>query len=764
VTIATQLNATATLALGAHSIVLTASDNKPNGSASSAAKALTVQDTTPPQFTGVPQDITQTITTGTGANVTFNPPAATDAVSGNRAVTANPASGSLFPIGTTTVTFSAADAAGNTATATFRVTVVCNGTGCSGSGGGGMNFTIAAFAGNGSYGSSGDGATAVSAMLKQPQGLAADASGNVYISDAEARVIRRVNVQGAINAFAGTGAKGFAGDGASASSAKFNRPSGLAFDAPRNALYVADSGNHRIRRIDLANNTIATVAGNGIGALGANGVATNTSLNYPMGVAVDAAGAVYVADTGNNRLCKISNGQLAVLAGTGDAGNSGDFGAATAAKLNHPMGVAVSSDGNTIYIADTGNHRLRRITGAAIAGFAGTGLAGFSGDGGAAPAANLNAPSGVLLDASGNVYIADADNERIRKVSPSDGKINTIAGNGNAGNAGDGGAATSATLDTPRSIAHASGVIYLADVGNLRVRKLTMGGAANNPPSPAAIANQSLNKSQVLEVALSATDPDNDPVTFSLVPALGFISITGANPAGRTAVLRINPNGANVGSFNVQVQAADDKGGTALTPTFTITVTDPGGPANRPPVAVANALPANVVAQNGSTASVSLDGTQSSDPDGDPLSYSWTDGVQVIATTATASVPLGVGSHSIILTVNDGRGGSNSTAPQTVNVSAPPPSTELTINAVTPPDGRRGQTTTVTVSGTGFTPQCLLTVNGGGVTVTILSVTSTEIRANFAVSSNTQTTTRNVTVTNPGVSSVTKTSAFTIRP
>jgi len=760
-TIANQLSQSVTLALGQHSIVLTASDGKPNGTVSTAAKNVTVQDTTQPVFSNLPADITQTITSGAGANVTFNLPTATDAVSGNRPVTANPASASFFPTGMTTVTFTAADAAGNPGTATFKVTVVCNGTGCSG--GGAMNFNLAAFAGSGLFGSSGDGNAAINAAFKQPHGVAAGATGDVFISDAEARVIRRVNAQGLISAFAGTGAKGFAGDGGAASSARFNHPTGLAFDGPRNALFVADANNHRVRRIDLANNTITTIAGNGVAALGASGAATSTSLNHPMGAAVDASGAVYIADTGNNRVCKVVNGQLTVVAGTGEVGGSGDGGSATAAKLNHPTGVAVSSDGANVFVADTGNNRARKISGGTINAFAGTGASGFGGDGGAAAAATLNAPTDVMLDSSGNLFITDSDNERIRKVSASDAKINTVAGNGNAGNTGDGGAATSATLDTPRGVARDSnGVVYFADAGNLRARKLTMTGPQNNPPVPALVANQSLNKNQVLDVALSATDADNDPVTFSVVPALGFVSIINANPANRTATMRINPAGGNAGVYNVQVQAADDKGGTGLTPAFTITVTDPNAPQNRPPVAVANTLPSSVVAQNGSTAMVALDGTGSSDPDGDPLTFSWTDNGQVIATTATADVPLAIGQHSIVLTVSDGRGGTSSTAPQAVNVTAP--SNELAINTVSPASARRGQTVMVTVTGTGFVSNSILTVNGGGVTVTITSFTSTEINAKFAISSNTSATVRGITVTNPGVASVTKSSAFSILP
>lgn len=782
-TIASQLSAQVQLALGQHLIVLTVSDGKPNGSTSTVGKNVKVQDTTPPVFSNVPADITQIISSGTGTAVTFTLPTATDAVSGNRTVTALPASGSTFPVGTTTVTFSASDAAGNAATATFKVTVNC--TGCNppptptptptptpsptptptppptGSA-----FNIEAAAGNGNFGSSGNGAAANSATFKQPSGIAVDASGNVYIADAEARVIRKVS-GGTITLMAGTGAKGFAGDGGAATSAKFNNPNGLAFHATSNSLYVADTGNHRIRKIDLGSGNISTIAGTGISGLGGNGPATSAWINAPTGVAVDAAGNVYFADTGNNRICKVSSGILTVVAGSGEVGNSGDGANAISAKLNHPTGIAVSSDGATLYIADRGNNRIRKVSGNNITHFAGAsnGTSGYGGDGAAANAAQLNAPSGIALDSGGNLILTDGDNERIRKITASDGLIITIAGTGNAGNSGDSGAANLATIDTPTALAiDGSGNIVFCDSGNLRIRRLTMSGPANNPPVPAPVVNQSLNKSQQLNVALSATDADNDPVTFSLVPSLSFVSITNANPANRTATLFINPANGNVGVYNVQVKAEDSKGGSNLTPAFTITVNDPNGPPpNQPPIAVANTLPATVQA-SGQTATVNLDGTGSSDPNNDPLTYSWTDNGQVIATTAQASVQLAIGTHSIVLTVNDGKGGTASTAAQTVMVIPEQPE-ELAIQSVSPSSGKRGTTVFVTITGTGFIPgQSVLSINGGAITLMTTQMTNTTIVAKFIIPSSAQTTTRNLTITNPGGASVTKIGAFVVQP
>jgi DNA-binding beta-propeller fold protein YncE len=533
-----------------------------------------------------------------------------------------------------------------------------------------MVFNIAAFAGTGAFGASGDGGSATAATLKEPRGVAVDGAGNVYIADSEAHAIRRVNAQGTISLFAGTGAKGFAGDGGAAAAARFNNPNGLAVDVARNLLYVADTDNHRIRRIDLASGNITTFAGTGVAGLGSDGSTASATLNYPTGVAVDGAGSVYVADTGNNRVVKIANNALATLAGNGQVGSSGDGAAPAQAKLNQPTGVAVTSDGGMVFVADRGNNRVRKITANTITSFAGNGTAASSGDGGQATAAALNAPTDVLVDGSGNVFITDTDGERIRKVNASDGVISTVAGNGAPGNTGDEGLATSATLNTPTAIARnaSSGVIYFCDTGNLRARRLLMAGPVNRSPVPDAVGNVILSKSQSVNVALSASDADGDPVTFTLVPALGFVTITNANPAARTATLSINPAGSNAGIYPVRVQAADNKGGTGLTPEFTITVTDPN---NNPPTAVMAALPATIFAPAGSaTATVNLNGTGSSDPDGDPITYAWFDGATQIASGQVTTAQLAPGAHAIRLVVTDNKGASGSTAIQNVTVQA----------------------------------------------------------------------------------------------
>ncbi len=336
--------------------------------------------------------------------------------------------------------------------------------------------TGSVFAGSVTLGFGGDGGAATSARLSNPRDAAADSSGNVYIADASNHRIRRVDTSGNISTFAGTGTASSTGDGGAASSATLNFPEKLALDSSNN-IYIGERGGNRVRKIDTSGN-ISTIAGLGPTAVGDGAAASSSSLNGPLGAAVDSSGNVYIADTAGHRIRRVdaSTSNISTFAGTGTAGNTGDGAAATSALLSSPSGVAVDASGN-VYIADSGNNRVRRVdTSGNIAAFAGTGTAGNTGDGAAATSATLDTPIGVAVDASGNVYIADTDNRRVRRVDTS-GNIAAFAGTGTAGNTGDGGAATSATLTGPRGVAaDASGNVYIADTSHHRVRRVNTSG------------------------------------------------------------------------------------------------------------------------------------------------------------------------------------------------------------------------------------------------------------------------------------------------
>lgn len=342
------------------------------------------------------------------------------------------------------------------------------------------SFNIATVAGTGVAGDSGDGGPATKAELNGPRGVTEDIYGNLYIAEYYGERVRKVTPTGTITTLAGTGVAGFSGDGGAATSAKLNGPYRVTVDSAGN-VYIPDSGNSRIRKVS-ASGIITTIVGDGsVGKGGDGGPATDASLNYPEAVAFDSSGNYYIADEGANVIRKVdTNGNISTAVGTGSASYTGDGGPAASATLDGPVGVALDA-ANDLYISDQLNNVIRKVTNGIISTVAGTGVFGFAGDGGPATKAEFGYPASIGIDPAGNLYIPDVNNYRIR-VLLVNGTITTVAGNGGEGYSGDGGPATSAELNAPRSVSVApNGDVYIGDFGNNVVRVLTPSVAGGTP-------------------------------------------------------------------------------------------------------------------------------------------------------------------------------------------------------------------------------------------------------------------------------------------
>jgi hypothetical protein len=386
-------------------------------------------------------------------------------------------------------------------------------------------------AGNGATGYLSDGVPAPDTELGEPQGVAVDSSGNVYIADSSTNRIRKVTAStGLISTVAGNGTGGYNEDGIAATSAELSDPEGVALDSQGN-IYIADKNNNRIRKVTVSTGIITTVAGNGTyGFQGDGSAATGAEMRYPMGIAVDTSGNIYFGDTNNYRIRKVtaSNGIISTIAGTGTEGSSGNGVAATSAEINSPYGLTADASGN-IYIADTNNNRVRKVTASTgiITTVAGNGTYGYNGDGIASASAELGQPEGVAVDSSGNIYIADSGNERIREVSASTGLISTFAGNGyvntstgHGGYSGDDGSATSAELSIPSGVAvDAAGDIFIADELNSRIRMVSAQAETFNVPGSFAYTPTFGAIPQGGAQTLSTTFTPTDTTTYATVNA-----------------------------------------------------------------------------------------------------------------------------------------------------------------------------------------------------------------------------------------------------
>jgi len=420
---------------------------------------------------------------------------------------------------------------------------------------------ISTVAGNGVLAYSGDNGAATSAQLNAPQGLAADKSGSLFIADTGNNVVRQVAKNGTITTFVGSGGAGSGGN-------ELSSPQGVASDASSGNVFIADTSNSRVQKV--AGSTISTLAG-------------NTAFYTPVGGAVDAAGNLYVADLNNNVVRKISPaGDVSTVAGTGSGGFSGDAGPAANARLNAPQAVAVDAAGN-LYIADSGNYRVRRVTAnGQINTVAGNGLPGFAGDGGPALLAQIGAVAGVAVDAAGNLYLSDGS-VRVRKVTS--GFIFTIAGNGTQGYSGDGSAAPLAQFNGATALSvDAAGNVYVADTRNNAVRVLQPGttgvsiGAVTNAASnlagpiapgelitiygsglgPAGLVQFQLNSSKVVPTSLAGTSVFVNgapaPVLYTSSNQVGAVVPFGLT--GSTAQVVVTYQAQVATSANLSVEGA----------------------------------------------------------------------------------------------------------------------------------------------------------------------------------------------------------------
>jgi sugar lactone lactonase YvrE len=521
-----------------------------------------------------------------------------------------------------------------------------------------------------------NGVQATTVPLSLPGGLAYDSNGNLYIAATNDHVVRVVSPTGVINTFAGTGAQGFSGDGGAATSAQLDSPVGVAVDSSNN-VYIADTHNHRIREVLASTGVINTIAGTGAAGFAGDGAAaTSALLNYPTAVAVDSAGNVYIADTNNHRIRAIKSGNLSTVAGDGEQFYSGDGGLATAAGLDSPNGVAVDSSFN-LYIGDTHNQRVRMVTFTTgiISTLAGTGVKTYTSDGGPANTSGLARPRGLAISPNGTLLIADSDNDRVRSVSG--GNISTVIGTGQQGFSGDTTLASGSTIDTPRAVAAtANNSVTVADTENDRVRSVDVNGDLITVAGLAPTGDESLTLSGAAASVVYGTGSLTATFKFNSNTATGnilFYDAVGSTPVqvGSPVALSSNIAGFNIGTLSAgkhaieAIYAGDTNNAGAASGVFDVTVTPLAITAtgNSTSVIYGVAIPtltgtlSGVLAQdNGNvTLALSSTATTTSAPGVYPISAALTGtaaGNYAVSLTAPANVTVTQASSTTLLTTS----------------------------------------------------------------------------------------------------------------